>query len=98
MVAFLDPNPLWVLLKVLIVYGVVQGLEGAVIQPKIVGDRVGMHPVLVMFSVLFFSKFFGFWGLIIGVPTAAVVMFFIDEYKRKNTMMHMVEEKGTARQ
>ena len=92
MVAFLDPNPLWALIKVLLVYGVVQGLEGAVIQPKIVGDRVGMHPVLVMFSVLFFSKFFGFWGLIIGVPTAAVVMFFIEEYKRKAAMMNMVQE------
>jgi predicted PurR-regulated permease PerM len=97
MVAFLDPNPFWALFKVLIVYGVVQGLEGAVIQPKIVGDRVGMHPVLVMFSVLFFSKFFGFWGLIIGVPTAAVVMFFVEEYKRKTAMLHMVEEKVTTR-
>ncbi len=94
LVAFLDPNPLLALFKVALVYAVVQGVEGALIQPKIVGDRVGLHPVAVMFSVLFFARFFGFWGLIIGVPTAAVVMLFIDEWKRKQALLELIEEKS----
>ncbi|MBN2103045.1 AI-2E family transporter [bacterium] len=94
LVAFLDPNPLFPLIKIVIVYAVVQGVEGAIIQPKIVGDRVGLHPVAVMFSVLFFAKFFGFWGLVIGVPSAAVVMFFIDEWKRKQALLEMIDERA----
>jgi len=92
-VAFLNPNPWLSILFVAIVFGVVQGIEGTIIQPKIVGDRVGLHPVAVMFSVLFFARFFGFWGLVIGVPTAAVVMFFIDEWKRKQVLAEMMEER-----
>ncbi|MBN1782843.1 AI-2E family transporter [bacterium] len=91
-VAFLDPNPLTALIKVIGVFVVVQGLEATVIQPKIIGDRVGLHPVTVMFSVLFFSRFFGFWGLLIGVPTAAVVMFYLDEWKRKRALLELIEE------
>ncbi|MFC1569671.1 AI-2E family transporter [bacterium] len=96
-VAFLNPNPLLSIFFVALVFGIVQGVEGTVIQPKIVGDRVGLHPVAVMFSVLFFAKFFGFWGLLIGVPTAAVMMFFIDEWKRKQVLAEMMEERASKK-
>lgn len=96
-VAFLNPNPWWSIFYVALIFGFVQGIEGAIIQPKIVGDRVGLHPVAVMFSVLFFARFFGFWGLLIGVPTAAVVMFFIHEWKRKQALLDMIEERALKR-
>jgi len=60
------------LLKVAIVYGVVQGLEGTVISPKIVGDSVGLHPVWVVLALVLGGTFFGFVGLLIAVPAAAM--------------------------
>ena len=84
------------LFKVLGTFAVVQGLENYVLSPKIVGERVGLHPVAVIFSILVFSRFLGFWGLIAGVPTAALLKFFMDEWKRRQKWREMVAEKGAA--
>jgi predicted PurR-regulated permease PerM len=73
------------LLKVAAVYGGAQLLEGAVISPRIVGESVGLHPVTVLLAIALGSFFFGFVGLLIGVPLAAVVRLLlvrgIDRYK-----------------
>jgi predicted PurR-regulated permease PerM len=60
------------LLKVAAVYGIAQLLEGSVISPRIVGDSVGLHPVTVVLVLSLGGYFFGFVGLLIGVPGAAV--------------------------
>ncbi|HHY45923.1 MAG TPA: AI-2E family transporter [Firmicutes bacterium] len=60
---------LWVALMLL----AIQELEGAVIAPKILGDRVGLHPLVVIFAVLAGAEVFGFAGLLIGVPLAAIL-------------------------
>jgi len=64
---------------VVAVFAVAQALEGNVITPKIVGSRVGLHPVIVIFSLLIFGELFGFLGILIAVPVTAVVMVFIRE-------------------
>ena len=48
-------------------------LEGNVLSPKLVGDRVGLHPVWIMFALLAGGSLFGFVGVLIAVPVAAVV-------------------------
>jgi predicted PurR-regulated permease PerM len=60
------------LLKVAGVYGGTQFLESAVISPRIVGDSVGLHPVWVVLALALGGYFFGFVGLLIGVPLAAM--------------------------
>jgi len=60
------------LLKVAVVYGLAQLLEMAVISPRIVGESVGLHPVLVLLALALGGFFFGFVGLLIGVPAAAI--------------------------
>ncbi|MFZ1416296.1 MAG: AI-2E family transporter [Defluviicoccus sp.] len=50
-----------------------QILEGYVIQPKIIGDRVGLHPVWLMFAVIAGSALLGFTGALLAVPVAAVI-------------------------
>ncbi len=60
------------LLKVAIVYGGAQLLESTVISPRIVGESVGLHPVLVLLALALGGFFFGFVGLLIGVPAAAI--------------------------
>ena len=62
-----------------------QTLEGYLLIPKFVGDRIGLHPVWVIFSILTGGVLYGFIGVLIALPVAAalgvVVRFLIDEYK-----------------
>lgn len=52
-------------------FGLVQGLEGTVITPRIVGNRVGLHPVGTILAVLLGGELFGFLGLLLAVPVVA---------------------------
>lgn len=61
------------LLPILLVFGVGQALEGMVLTPKLVGDRIGLHPVAVIFSVLVGGQLFGFIGVLMALPVAAVI-------------------------
>jgi predicted PurR-regulated permease PerM len=69
----------WHLLAVLGWYLVVQNLEGFVLTPRIVGGSVGLHPAAVIVALLIGGDLFGFLGLLIAVPAAAVVKVFVDE-------------------
>jgi predicted PurR-regulated permease PerM len=60
-------------LYIAIVFVVGQTLEGNVITPKLVGDRVNLHPVWIIFSLLAFGALFGFLGVLVAVPFAAVL-------------------------
>ena len=66
--------PEWMgVVKVAVVFVVGQMLEGNVLSPKLVGDRVGLHPVWIMFALLAGGALFGFVGVLIAVPVAAVI-------------------------
>jgi predicted PurR-regulated permease PerM len=66
--------PEWIgVAKVAAVFLFGQTMEGNVLSPKLVGDRVGLHPVWIMFALLAGGSLFGFVGVLIAVPTAAVV-------------------------
>lgn len=58
---------------VAVVFAVGQVLEGNFLTPKLVGDRVGLHPVWIIFALLSGGALFGFVGLLLAVPVAAVV-------------------------
>jgi len=60
-------------LKVWAVFGGVQLLEGTLLTPKIVGDSVGLHPVIVMLSLVIGANLFGFLGILLAVPVAAAL-------------------------
>jgi predicted PurR-regulated permease PerM len=87
------PHPLHAAIQVLIVFAVVQSIEGYVITPKIIGERVGLHPVAVIFSILIFSHFLGFWGLLFAVPAAALLKFLANEWKRHQDWKELLAEK-----
>ncbi|MBC6942360.1 MAG: AI-2E family transporter [Xanthomonadales bacterium] len=61
-------------LLVLGVFVVGQMLEGYVLVPRLVGDKIGLHPVAVIFAVLAGGELFGFLGILLALPVAAVVM------------------------
>lgn len=70
---------------VTLILGIGQMVESNYLTPKLVGDRVGLHPVWIIFALLTGGYFFGFLGLIIALPVAAtigvLVRFFIQKYK-----------------
>lgn len=55
------------------IYVILQVVESAVLTPKLVGSRVGLHPVWIIFSVLAAGVLFGFVGVLVAVPLAAVI-------------------------
>ena len=61
------------ILVVLAIFFVGQFLEGYVLAPKLVGESIGLHPVWLMFALFAFGYLFGFVGLLIAVPLAAVM-------------------------
>ncbi len=65
---------LWHLVAVLIVFGIGQAAEGMVLQPLLLGDRIGLHPVAVIFAVMAGGQLFGFLGVLLALPVAAVLM------------------------
>jgi predicted PurR-regulated permease PerM len=56
------------------VFGVGQLLEGMLITPWLVGDRIGLHPLAVIFSLLAFGQLFGFFGLLLALPLSAALL------------------------
>jgi predicted PurR-regulated permease PerM len=65
---------LYPLLGVAAVFTVGQMMEGMLLTPLLVGDRIGLHPVAVIFAVLAGGQLFGFTGVLLALPVAAVIM------------------------
>lgn len=61
-------------LLVLAVYGVGQVLESMWLTPKLLGDRIGLHPLAVIFSLMAFGHLFGFVGVLVALPASAVLL------------------------
>ncbi|TQC57295.1 AI-2E family transporter, partial [Pantoea dispersa] len=74
-------------LQLLILVGVVftvgQLLESYVLTPRIVGDKIGLHPVAVIFAVMAGGQLFGFLGMLLALPVAAVA----------NVLLHYLHEQ-----
>lgn len=84
--AFLQFHDVAHLLAVAAVFSVGQLLEGMVLSPLLVGDRIGLHPVAVIFAVMAGGQLFGFFGVLVALPVAAVVVVLLrhsrDEYMK----------------
>ncbi|RWD39552.1 MAG: AI-2E family transporter, partial [Mesorhizobium sp.] len=73
-VAFVQFWPDWTMVAAVAgVFFVGQFIEGNILQPRLVGKSVGLHPVWLMFSLFAFGALFGFVGLLIAVPASAAV-------------------------
>ena len=66
------PDWIWVV-AVACVFFIGQFIEGNILQPRLVGKSVGLHPVWLMFALFAFGALFGFVGLLIAVPAAAAI-------------------------
>jgi predicted PurR-regulated permease PerM len=69
----LEPAPLWPLIGVFATFTLAQLIEGTVLTPKLVGDQIGLHPVIVIFAIAAGGQLFGFFGVLLALPAAAVL-------------------------
>jgi predicted PurR-regulated permease PerM len=65
---------LYGLIAVAVVYGAGQVIEGFFLTPKLVGERIGMSPLTVIFALLSFGHLFGFVGVLIALPVSALLV------------------------
>lgn len=75
----------WLILIVYAIFQSGQMVEGNILTPKLVGESVGLHPVWLLFALSAFGALFGFVGLLVAVPVAAMIgvisRFLIDRYR-----------------
>jgi len=71
------------LLWVALVYGTGQALESMILTPMLVGDKIGLHPVAVIFAVMAGGQLFGFIGVLLALPAAAIIMVLLREGHRR---------------
>jgi predicted PurR-regulated permease PerM len=62
------------LVMVAVVYGLGQLLESFVLTPRMVGERIGLHPLAVILSLMAFGQVFGFVGVLMALPASAVLL------------------------
>ena len=76
--------------KALIALGIIiagQQIENSILTPKIVGDTIGLSGFWILFSVILGGGLFGFWGLLVCIPTAATIRMLYKEFLDKNIDM-----------
>jgi len=83
MAMFLQTGEWLPLLWVAMVFGVGQMLEGGVLTPILVGDKIGLHPVTVIFALMAGGQLFGFIGILVALPVAAVLAVLFRHAKRR---------------
>ncbi len=87
-ISFFQFNSITMKLLILLIFIAGQILENAFITPKLIGDNVKLHPVWVIFAIFAGGIIFGFIGVLVAVPVAAVVgvlfRFFLEHYFQSN--------------
>jgi predicted PurR-regulated permease PerM len=82
---------------IIIVVAITNGLHflnAYFIEPRIVGERVGLHPVILIASLFIFGHFFGILGLLVAVPITASIMMFINDWRTRNNMaIHRAQDE-----
>ena len=69
----LQLGPVAGLVSVAVIYGAGQVLESLVLTPRLVGERIGLHPLAVILALLAFGTLFGFVGVLLALPLSAVL-------------------------
>lgn len=81
--AFMQFHDIAHLVYVGIVFGVGQTIEGMLLSPILVGERIGLHPVAVIFAVMAGGQLFGFFGVLLALPAAAIFVVLLRHARNK---------------
>ncbi|NOX09471.1 MAG: AI-2E family transporter [Gammaproteobacteria bacterium] len=80
--AYMQYETMLPVIQVLAIFGLAQIIEMVVLTPYFVGDRVGLHPVVVIFSIMAGGELLGFMGILLALPVAAVILVLLRSIKR----------------
>ena len=79
---------------------VMQQIDGNILQPRIVGNSIGLKPIYVLLSITVFGGLMGFWGIFLGVPIMAVIQMLLKDLIRyrsqKRRMVRLAAEGEPA--
>ena len=70
------------LIWIAVIYGFGQVIEGFYLTPRLVGERIGLHPLAVIFALLSFAQLFGFVGVLLALPASAILMVILKHLRR----------------
>ena len=70
------------ILGTLAVFGFGQALESFFLTPRLVGERIGLHPLAVIFALMAFGQLFGFFGVLLALPASAALLVGLREVRR----------------
>lgn len=73
----------WHLLAVWGTFAFAQVVEGVYLTPRILGDKVGIHPLVVMLALIVGGNLFGIWGMLLAIPVTATAMVLLQEWMTK---------------
>lgn len=79
---------------VVLVFVVGQLIEGTVLTPRLVGERIGLHPVAVIFAVMAGGQLYGFFGILLALPVAAVAMVLLRHLLSTYRASHLYQGEG----
>ena len=96
LISLLSGSIIAALIKVAIVFAVVQTLDSTIVGPRIVGGSVGLHPVWVIFALAVGSFFFGFVGLLLAMPAAVFIKLIVREALRRYHQSRVYEGQVPA--
>lgn len=89
-------NGPWMVVKVAIAFTIEQTIEGRFVSPLVLGNKLSIHPIMILFILLASGSVFGVWGVLLGIPVYAslrvVVKEIFDWYRNFSGLYH--EEKG----
>ena len=81
--AFLQFHEILPVIYVFIVFGAGQILEGMILTPLLIGERIGLHPIAVIFAVMAGAQLLGLFGMIIALPVAAIILVLLKYYHKQ---------------
>ena len=84
------------LMWIWVVFVVGNVLEGSVFVPWLVGDRIGLHPVAVIFALLAFGQLFGFTGILLALPASAALLVWLRHVRGKYLASGMYQGSGSS--
>ena len=81
--AFIQFHEILPVVYTLIIFGAGQIIEGTILTPLLIGERIGLHPVTVIFSVMVGAQLLGLFGMLIALPFAAVISVLLRYYHQQ---------------
>ena len=84
------------LVMVAVVYGLGQMLESFVLTPRLVGERIGLHPLAVILSLMAFGQVFGFVGVLMALPASAVLLVGLRRLRHQYLQSDLYQKSGSG--